>query len=264
MDFLSDKESPGYLTDPTSRTRVHYICGGVSRSLFDAKRAVGFHGTTPAALDKVEGHMRGAMKRSCDKWIKEASPDILGKCTSSIANLVRGSTPWEDLKPAYDQGLVALAPQNRTAVPVSSVAASVLHAALAMQLRANFKPLDEVPAGAERGREQEAQLHAVLNPCASSAIPTFSLDGRARSKAVTLRADCALPFLTATETTPAATTSVLYLPTANGYPCDAIIVPALHHEGPRDHQPAQLSIVEGVPQVELRHVVFAPVQIAIP
>ena len=38
-----------------------------------------------------------------------------------------------------------------------------------------------------------------LDPCASRAIPTFSLDGRARSKAVFLRADYALPFLTATE-----------------------------------------------------------------
>jgi hypothetical protein len=92
------------------------------------------------------------------------------------------------------------------------------------------KPLDEVPRGSERGFALEAQLHAVLDPCASRAIPTFSLDGRARSKAVFLRADYALPFLTATETTPAATTSVLYLPKANGYPCDAIIVPAANSD----------------------------------
>ena len=45
-----------------------------------------------------------------------------------------------------------------------------------------------------------------------------------------LRADYALPFLTATETTPAATTSVLYLPKASGYPCDAIIVPAANSD----------------------------------
>ena len=231
MDFLSDIESPGYLGDPAARERVHYICGGVLRSLFDAKRAVGFYGTTPAALDKVEGHMRGAMKRSCDKWIKESSPDILGKCTSSIANLVRGSTPWEDLKPAYDQGLVGLVRQERTAVPVSSVAASVLHAALAARLRKDFLPLDKVPVGSERGFALERQLHAVLDPCDTKRpIPTYSLDGRTRSLAVMLRTDYALPFLTATETTPAATTSVLYLPKASGYPCDAIIVPAANSD----------------------------------
>jgi hypothetical protein len=191
---------------------------------------VGFYGTSPADLDKVEQHLRSDMEDSCKKWMAEASPNILEKCTSSIANLVRGSTHWKDLKPAYDQGLVALAPQNRTAVPVSSVAASVLHASLAEKLRASFKPLDEEEAGSSRGFALEAQLHAVLDPCASRAIPTFSLDGRARSKAVTLRADYALPFLTATETTPAATTSVLYLPKANGYPCDAIIVPAANSD----------------------------------
>lgn len=232
MDFLSDKESPGYLKDPATRKRVHYICGGVLRSLFDAKRAVDFYGTTPAALDAVEAGMRSAMKRSCDKWMKEASPDILQKCTSSIANLVRGSTPWEDLKPAYDQGLVALAPTVRLAVPVSSVAASVLHAALAMQLRKDFTPLDQVDAGLRRGDALEAQLHAVLDPCDTKRpIPTYSLDGRARSLAVTLRADYALPFLTATETTPAATKAVLYPPKSGTYPCDAIIVPATNDPG---------------------------------
>lgn len=232
MDFLSDKVSPGYLEDPTTRKRVHYICGGVLRSLFDAKRAVDFYGTTPAALDAVEAEMRSAMKRSCDKWMKEASPDILQKCTSSIANLVRGSTPWEDLKLAYDQGLVALAPTVRLAVPVSSVAASVLHAALAMQLRKDFTPLDQVGAGSRRGDALEAQLHAVLDPCDTKRpIPTYSLDGRARSLAVTLRADYALPFLTATETTPAATKAVLYLPKSGTYPCDAIIVPATNDPG---------------------------------
>ena len=209
---------------------MHYVCGGVLRSLFDATRAVGFFGTSPADLDKMEQQLRSDMEDSCKKWMAEASPDILEKCTSSVANLVRGSTRWKDLKPAYDQGLVALAPQDRTAVPVSSVAASVLHAALAKQLRANFKPLDEETAGSRRGFALEAQLHAVLDPCASRAIPTFSLDGRARSKAVTLCTDYALPFLTATETTPAATTSVLYLPTASGYPCDAIIVPAANSD----------------------------------
>ncbi len=230
MDFLSDKESPGYLQDPTARKRVHYVCGGVLRSLFDATRAVGLYGTSPADLDKMEGHMRSDMEDSCKKWMAEASPDILEKCKSSIANLVRGSARWKDLKPAYDQGLVALAPLDRAAVPVSSVAASVLHAALAKLLRASFKPLDEEDVGSRRGFALEAQLHAVLDPCTRRAIPTFSLDGRARSKAVTLRADYALPFLTATETTPAATTSVLYLPKASGYPCDAIIVPAANSD----------------------------------
>ena len=47
---------------------------------------------------------------------------------------------------------------------------------------------------------------------------------------MTLRADYALPFLTAPETTPAATTSVLYLPKSGGYPCDAIIVPAANSD----------------------------------
>ena len=38
---------------------------------------------------------------------------------------------------------------------------------------------------------------------------------------------------------------------------------ALHHEGARDHQPAQLGVVEGVAQVELGHVVLAPVKVAV-
>ncbi len=74
-----------------------------------------------------------------DPLFQEASPEILKKCASSIAKLVRGSTHWEDLKPAYDQGLVALVPQDRTVVPISSVAASVLHAALAELVRKELK-----------------------------------------------------------------------------------------------------------------------------
>ena len=227
MDLLSDVKSPGHLEDPTTRKRVHYICGGVLRSLLAAKQMVGVYGSTPDGLDDVEAETRSAMKRSCDKWLKEASPVTLQKCTSSIANLVRGSTSWEDLKPAYDEGLVALAPQGRLrAVPVSSVAASVLHAALAELLRKNFKPLNASDTGAQRGFALEAQLHAVLDPCDGKLIPTYSLDGRARSLAVALRADYALPFLTAIEMTPAATKAVLYLPKSGAYPCDAVIVPA--------------------------------------
>jgi hypothetical protein len=64
-----------------------------------------------------------------------------------------------------------------------------------------------------------------LDPC-NSYVQTRSLDGSEVSKALALCADYSLKFLSATETLPAATTHVLYLPTSGTYPCDAIIVPS--------------------------------------
>ena len=44
---------------------------------------------------------------------------------------------------------------------------------------------------------------------------------------------------------------------------DPVIVTAFHHEGTRDHEPAELCIIEGVTKVKLRHIVFTTKDIAI-
>lgn len=224
MDFLSHKDSLGFVADAAARKRLHYICGGVVRSLLEARRCLHTYGSSPAGLDKVEDEMRADMRRSCDKWLKEVGPQA-DTAAAAIADLVNGAAPWEDLKPAYDQGLVALHLQSRTAVPVSSVAASVLHQALAAHIRRDLVPLESVPAGKQRGNAFEAQLHALLDGCNFRSLKTRTVDGSAPSHAVTLRTDHSLPFLTAPQTRSAATKYLLYLPKSETYPCDAIIVP---------------------------------------
>ena len=225
MDFLGATGSPGYIANYVARERVHYICGGIVRSLLEAKAKVAKYGSDPAGLDDTESETREEMSRSCDKWIKEVGEATTLQSAAIIASLVRGSTPWVALKPAYDQGLVALSPTGRRAVPVSSVAASVLHQALAGHIRKNLVPLETVREGAERGIALETQLQALLDPCGST-LKTLSLDGSAQAQAVTLRADYSLPFLSASETLPFATMHVLYLPDSGTYPCDAIILPS--------------------------------------
>ncbi len=224
MDFLSHKDSPGFVADAAARKRLHYICGGIVRSLLEARRCLQTYGSSPAGLDKVEDEMRAEMRRSCDKWLKEVGPQA-DTAAAAIADLVNGAAPWEDLKPAYDQGLVALHLQSRMAVPVSSVAASVLHQGLAAHIRRDLVPLESVPAGKQRGNAFEAQLHALLDGCNFRSLKTRTVDGSAPSHAVTLRTDHSLPFLTAPQTRSAATKYLLYLPKSETYPCDAIIVP---------------------------------------
>lgn len=238
MDFLSAPGSLGYIASPRARARVHYICGGVVRSLLDAKRLVGVCGSDPKGLDLVETDMRERMMRSCEAWMKEVRPAILKRASAAIADLMRGSATWRALKPAYDQGLVALAPKGTSAVPVSSVAASVLHQALARHLMKNLVPLDSIDNGGARGIVLERQVHVVLDGRTIENVPTRSLDGSPVSKAVTLRSDYALPFYTAAEAVCAETTSVLYLPKSNTYPCDAIMVP------PQDAPDAPVVLVE--------------------
>ena len=38
---------------------------------------------------------------------------------------------------------------------------------------------------------------------------------------------------------------------------------AFDHEGAQDHEPAEFGVAEGVAQVELGHVVLAPVEVAV-
>lgn len=141
LDFMSHSDSPGYVQEPAARKRLHYICGGVVRSLLEARVQLKLSGSSPEGLDTVETAMRQDMSRSCEKWIKEIDPVAATLAANAVAGLMRGSTIWWDLKPAYDQGLVALDPATRTAFPVSSVAASVLHQALAGHVRRNLTPL---------------------------------------------------------------------------------------------------------------------------
>jgi hypothetical protein len=224
MDFLSAQASPGYIQQPAARVRVHYICGGVMRSLMEANAKVLQYGSDPCGLDDVEQEMREEMMASCEKWMKEVGPEAVKQSTNSIADLMRGTATWHDMKPAYDQGLVALHLKGRRSVPVSSVAASVLHQALARHVKKDLVPLETVTAGKERGNAFEAQLHAVLD-CCREMVRTRTLDGSPQSYAVRLRTDYSLPFLDAMQTVSAATTYVLYLPKSDKYPCDAIIVP---------------------------------------
>lgn len=44
---------------------------------------------------------------------------------------------------------------------------------------------------------------------------------------------------------------------------DPVVVTAFDHEGTRDHEPAELCIIEGITKVELRHIVFTTKEIAI-
>ena len=45
--------------------------------------------------------------------------------------------------------------------------------------------------------------------------------------------------------------------------CHAVVMATFDHEGARDHEPAELGVVEGVAQVELGHVVLAAIQVAV-
>lgn len=133
-----------------ARTRLHYICGGIVRSLLRAKFWLATFRSNPRGLDNVEAEMRAEMLRGCRKWLKKVDPQAQ-HAAAAIADLVRGGASWEAMKPAYDQGLVALNLEQRIAVPVSSVAASVLHQALAAHIRSDLVARESPCKGATSG-----------------------------------------------------------------------------------------------------------------
>jgi hypothetical protein len=138
---------------------------------------------------------------------------------------VRGTLSWRTLKGPYDDGLVARVNNTIFVRPVSAVAASVLHRALAGFIRQRMVPLQSVNNPTERGLEFERQVRALLEP-ARLDMPTFMLDGTS-APTVRLRVDYMLPFDKLSDTRNNADgNAVIYIPTSDQYRCDGIIVPA--------------------------------------
>jgi hypothetical protein len=224
--FVTHRKSPGYIADADARKRVRFIGGGVLRTLLRGKQLVEKHGVTLPALSRVEHQIRVEMSRQVEHFLRDVmeNEEAQKAVAAAFVPLLRGEVEWNDVKALYDDGLVARVGEDPFVRPVSAVAASVLHQALAAFNRLRKVPLNTLP-GAERGLEFERQVHARLDPCCIT-VHTKSLSSEPAA-AVSLNVDYMLPFSDPMDTVNNADgRAVLYIPTSPNYPCDAIIVPS--------------------------------------
>jgi hypothetical protein len=223
--FVTHRKSPGYIADAAARKHVRFIGGGVLRTLLRGKQLVEEYGATLPALSRVEHQIRVDMGRQVEHFLRDVmkNEEAQKAVAAAFVPLLRGQVAWNDVKALYDDGLVARVGDDIVVRPVSAVAASVLHQALAAFVRAKKVPLSSL-LGSERGLEFERQVHALLDPCKLTVHA--KLLSNVSATAVSLNVDYMLPFSKPLDTENNADgRAVLYIPTSPNYPCDAIIVP---------------------------------------
>lgn len=118
-----------------AREHILYIAGGVLCRLLQGKELVEKYGTRPADLAKVEAQIRNEMLAGCVNFLNALSVDEQARMELNFLPLLRGDVPWSVVKGLYDDGLVARVDDTLFVKPVSLVAASVFHAALAANVR---------------------------------------------------------------------------------------------------------------------------------
>lgn len=172
---LSNRESPIYVTKHRAHDRILHIAGGVIRRLFhcrdflDAKQGR----LTIQALALMEDDSRHDMSEDCSHWVqKQMTPDQQRYVALHLSSLLRGKVSWKRLKGAYDYGLVARAEDGDNAIPVSPVAASVIHQELSKVWRESIP--DSAKSSSERGYAFERRMLAIFDPCRLTYKTLFS------------------------------------------------------------------------------------------
>ena len=223
---LAATASPAFVRQAKAHARILHIAGGVVRRLIQCRENLPAASKASAAdLDIMEFHMREIMMEDCGHWLRTQLDDA-GRLevARTIVPLFRGKVSWALVKGAYDAGLVALLSDSNVLVsPVSPVAASVLHQQLAAVLRAHYRSLESIESITDIGFKLERPVRALLDP-RNQTLSTKRLNGKP-GPGVHVRVDYMLPFHELNDMVASASNSILYIPDAEGYPCDAIVLP---------------------------------------
>lgn len=236
--FLSNPVSPGYMSAPSARQRAAFVGGGVVRTLLRFRAILVAHRGDEGKerFDAAEQDIRQEMALCCTRWLSEMTNANDRKIAAGVVrNLVLGKATWAELKPMYDAGLVARVSSGHT-VPVSPVAASVLHSVLSREGSRHMTRIRSLREGGDQGYELENQLHILLDAVRVS-LSVVTLTGDA-APAVHLSTSYSLPFSTVDASLDLHTdsASVLYLPTSSNFAADAIIV-SKKRDADHEHDP---------------------------
>jgi hypothetical protein len=221
---LSNSESPAYVAKPGAHDRIIHIAGGVIRRILLCKEFLGsVHGhLTNKTLALMEEASRDIMVDECSSWVqKQLTPDQQRKVALHLVPLLRGKVSWKDLKGAYDYGLVARAESGGNAVPVSPVAASVIHQELSKVWRKGMP--ESAALSSERGFAFERQMCTLFDPCFIN-FKTMHLDSTI-GESIIVKVDYAKFFNNLKETVSPSLNSVMFVPLVENFRCDAIIIP---------------------------------------
>lgn len=223
--FLSHPSSPGFLANTKARSTAIFICGGVIRTLLQWKHALD-RDSSLAGWQKAEMAIRSDMMNDCNTWLKKKlkTDEDRAAATQLLQRLIRGETTWHELKSLYDDGLV-MRNDDGSVVPVSPVAASVMHSVIAHESRGHVRPLLMMASDGERGYELQHQLYARLDHI-SQVVPVYTLTADV-TEAVVIRSSFAMPLVAvdAAMRDTARAGNVLFLPTSGTFAIDAIIAP---------------------------------------
>jgi len=226
---LEHANSPIFVTWSGAHNRIIHTAGGVIRSIMQCIKALPRRQDN-ASLDTMEKHLRERMRDDCLNWLKNLDEKSRLEAIRNITPLLRGQLTWVDVKGAYDYGLVAFAApsvpeQDKNVMPVSPVAASVLHQQMSAVRRGLKAPsLSTIQGDSERGYELERQLLCRLDPI-KLRVSSVLLNGKF-GPSISLHVDHTMIYRTLDETATSTALHVLYRPHSTKSPCDAIIVPA--------------------------------------
>ena len=226
---LKHAKSPIFVKWSGAHNRIIHTAGGVIRSIMQCIEALSPRKDN-ASLDAMEKHLRERMREDCLDWLTNLDEKSRLEAIRNITPLLRGQLTWVDVKGAYDYGLVAfVAPsvpvQDKNVIPVSPVAASVLHQQMsAVRRRLKAPSLSTIQGDSERGYELERQLLCRLDPIKLD-VSSVLLDGKF-GPSFSLHVDHAMIYDTYEETATSTDMHVLYIPRSTQSSCDAIIVPA--------------------------------------
>jgi hypothetical protein len=222
---LSDPQSPAYVAQAASHARILHVAGGVIRRLLECQKALPAGIVTYKSLAAMEHHVRSAMADDCEHWVrKQLSPAERLEVARHLLSLIRGQVSWQEVKGAYDYGLVARDEFGVNAIPVSPVAASVIHRELSKVLR-EAPPETSSLSSIERGIELERQMRIRFDPI-DRLMKTMRFDG-SEGPAIHVRADYVEFFHQLDQTQTPSSNSVCFVPIQEKFACDAIIVPGV-------------------------------------
>ena len=231
LSVLSHPKSPLHVHQSAAHSRILHVAGGVMRRLMQCqvflsstKRSASLT-TFQKALAAMEHAVRNHMKDDCQNWFqKQLNQKQRIQVALQLEPLIRGQVPWEQVKGAYDYGLVARDEATLRAVPVSAIAVSVLHQELSTELcNLPMPPHFSAMSSSERGFELERRVRYRFDSWNGS-IKTVRLSGEA-GPALAVCVNHVMFFRELGETVFPSALSVYYSPISETHPFDAMIVP---------------------------------------